>query len=118
MSVQREFERVVKQYIDKLNGKITEEIQPNMISGLYNRNINTDPQRSKNKKEIVEDLENSMPGVIPTISGKVTNHFPMTNGHLGGAKHNQPRTSNGYYVPNGRPNLRSMLQDAELDSHI
>lgn len=60
-----------------------------------------------------------MPGAIPTISNQVSNHVALTNGHIGG-KHTQPRAGGGQngHVPNGRPNLRTMLEDAEMDSHI
>ncbi len=60
-----------------------------------------------------------MPGVIPTISGQVSNHMKLANGHLGGAKNSVGRNGVGNgHIANGRPNLRSMLQDAEMDSHI
>lgn len=86
------------------------------FGSFYSKN---EPQ--KNNREYVEDLEDDhMPGVIPTISNQVSNHMSLANGHLGAAnKYTQPRNgaTNGY-IPNGRPNLRTMLQDAEMDSHI
>lgn len=61
-----------------------------------------------------------MPGTIPTISNQVSNHVALTNGYV---RNNQKFTNartvgqNGH-IPNGRPDFRSMLEDAELDSHI
>ncbi|KAL7042467.1 hypothetical protein ACKWTF_001148 [Chironomus riparius] len=132
VTVQREFERVIKQYIDKLSGKALQmngDAQPKIISGLYNRNSQTDPQRmGKQRMNEMNDgnLHDSMPGVIPTISNHVTNYVNnnhqngyVANGHLGGNKnYTHPRTNTNGYIPNGRPNLRSMLQDAEMDSHM
>lgn len=68
-------------------------------------------------EELIEDLEDSMPGAIPTISNQVSNHVALVNGIA--AKHTQQRApgANGH-VPNGRPNFRTMLEDAEMDSHI
>ncbi|KAG5675852.1 hypothetical protein PVAND_005721 [Polypedilum vanderplanki] len=119
VSVQREFERVVKQYIDKLSdggGKqshMNGDVKPKVISGLYSRNLQSEPQKMSRKNHLDNDME-SMPGVIPTISNHVSNNS-LANGHLG--KYGLPRTTNGH-ISNGRPNLRSMLHDAEMDSHI
>lgn len=93
------------------------------FGSLYNRNAPNEPKKSsQNHQEYVEDLEDDhmMPGVISTISNQVSNHMTLANGHLGAAnKITKPRgnATNGH-IPNGRPNLRSMLQDAEIDSHI
>lgn len=95
----------------------------NNYESPYNRNMsgaNQNNSRSGRHNDMVEDLEDSLPGVIPTISNQVSNHVAMSNGHLGGGgKHNQSRApaQNGH-VPNGRTNFRSMLEDAEMDSHI
>lgn len=83
---------------------------------LFNRNDSeAQYNQSRNRKEeFVEDLEDSMPGVIPTISNQVSNHVALANGHLRGKQ----STQNGQ-VQNGRPpNFRAMLEDAEIDSHI
>lgn len=132
-SVQREFERVVKQYIDKLSGdngkaQMNGDAHPKIISGLYNRNISTDPPKSFRQNHHNND---TMPGVIPTshsyiptISNHVSKQSSLANGHLGQNNRNNqkyanaPRTTTNGYIPNGRPNLRAMLQDAEIDSHI
>ncbi|XP_070509168.1 adenylate kinase isoenzyme 5 [Chironomus tepperi] len=132
-SVQREFERVIRQFIDIVSGNdvppMNGDAQPRIISGLYNRNSHTDPKRmSKQRMNGMnhENLHDSMPGVIPTISNHVSNYVNnhqngyVTNGHLGANKsYTHPRTNTNGTIPNGRrPNLRSMLQDAEMDSHM
>lgn len=117
-SVQREFERVIRQHIENLGGN---ELQMNGVAhgALFNRNDSGVQQNRPGRRsaEYVEDLEDSMPGAIPTISNQVSNHVALANGHVG--KQNQPRAAgkNGQ-VPNGRPDFRSMLEDAELNSHI
>lgn len=81
---------------------------------LFNRN--SAHQNRGRSGEFVEDLEDSLPGVIPTISNKVSNHVALSNGNLGGK---QRQTVQNGQVQNGRPpNFRSMLDDAEMDSHI
>lgn len=99
----------------KMNGDVYEHSKH---ASLFNRNSSGQPKNNQKgiSETVVEDLEDSMPGVIPTISNQVSSHVAMTNGNLGG-KHTQQRAANGH-IPNGRPNFRSMLEDAELDSHI
>lgn len=115
---------MMRQHIENLGGN---EVQMNGIAHeptnfgpLFNRNSSERIQNNVRSKseEFIEDLEDSMPGVIPTISNQVSNHVGLTNGSVGG-KHIQTRAAakNGH-VPNGRPNFRSMLDDAEMDSHI
>lgn len=123
-SVQKEFEQEVRQHVENLGGN---DIRTNgdvigngNIGSLFNQNSGrTQNHRREHSGEYIEDLEDSMPGAIPTISNQVSNHVALTNGHIGG-KHTQPRASGGQngHVPNGRPNLRTMLEDAEMDSHI
>lgn len=114
----------MRQHIENLSGNEVRmnghAQEPANFGTLFNRN-NSGPTQNKlrsNSEEFVEDLEDSLPGVIPTISNQVSNHVGLTNGTLAG-KHIQNRTAakNGH-VPNGRPNFRSMLEDAEMDSHI
>lgn len=124
--MQKEFERVVRQHIENLGGNTIRmngnaHIENN-IGSLFERSSSGINQNNKNLRttEFVEDLEDSMPGVIPTISNQVSNHVALVNGHVGNGnvkKHAQPRAANGN-VGNGRVNLRSMLEDAEMDSHI
>jgi len=94
---------------------------PANYAQLFNYNDSAEAQNKKigRNEAVVEDLEDSMPGVIPTISNTVSNHVALANGHLGG-KHTQSRAigeRNGH-LANGRPNFRTMLEDAEMDSHI
>lgn len=122
-SVQREFERVIRQLIENLGGN---EVQMN--GKIVHGNTNYGPLFSRNDSgvglnqqsmtaEFVEDLEESMPGVIPTISNQVSNHVALANGHLGKNTQSRAAGKNGQ-VPNGRSDFRSMLEDAEMDSHI
>lgn len=89
------------------------------LGSLYKR----DDKRNYQDDTEVHDLEDEgMPGTIPTIS----HHVSMSNGHLGGGRSGslhkkgpqKPGQQNGF-IPNGRPDFRSMLDDAEsMDSHI
>jgi hypothetical protein len=63
----------------------------------------------------IHDLENDVPGVVPTVS----HHVSLTNGYLGGENLGRVQNSakitantNGV-VANGRPSLRSMLASAD-----
>ena len=113
---------MVRQQIDNLGGNMIQ-----MNGGFHYTNgsmfdrSNTDlkqSNRDRRNEEFVEDLEDFAPGVIPTISNQVSNHLIMTNGNLkNGGIPNRVQPSNGH-VANGRVNLRSMLEDAEIDSHI
>lgn len=94
----------------------------NNVGSLFDRSNGKMKQNGRNRanEEFVEDLEDFAPGVIPTISNQVSNHVTLTNGNIRNGKvqkHAQPRAVNGH-AANGRVNLRSMLEDAELDSHI
>lgn len=102
--------------MEKLTGNsahLNGDVPSRNFSNHINRN---QPQNYQN--EYVEDLEDHhmMPGIIPSISNQVSNHVSLANGHYGG-KQQTPLTTNGA-IPNGRPNLRSMLHDAEMNSHI
>lgn len=141
-SVQREFEKVVRQQIEKLGGsnlplstrtnfnKNGDDYRQNeeMTSyssgsgGLFRPNGVTKANIQSND-EYIEDLEEHMPGAIPTISRQVSNHMSLANGHIGSTnsgkvtRNRPPGVTNGY-VSNGRSNFRSMLEDAEMNSHI
>lgn len=110
----------MKQQIEVAVANLTEKNSnhiENNIGSLFDRGAsgsNQNNNRKKRNEDFVEDLEASLPGVIPTISNQVSNHVAMVNGHVGNGV---PRAANGH-VANGRLNLRSMLEDAELDSHI
>ena len=120
-SVQREFERIVRQQIEDLGGnniKMNGNIPVKTFGSVYNRNENN--QRQTNNDAKVYDLEDDMPGaIIPTISS----HVSMSNGHLGRnptqIQNNNVKRAQGQngHIPNGN-NFRTMLEDAESDSHI
>lgn len=120
-SVQREFERIVRQQIEDLGGnniRMNGNIPVKTFGSVYSRSDTI--QRQSNDDATVYDLEDDMPGaIIPTISS----HVSMSNGHLGRnptqiQKTNVKRVQgqNGH-IPNGN-NFRTMLEDAESDSHI
>ena len=89
------------------------------FGSLFTRNDSgSNVKRSSKQETMMEDLEDTMPGVIPTISNQVSNHVAIANGGMGGKHLLQRLPSRNGHIPNGRPNFRSMLEDAELDSHI
>ncbi|XP_032597738.1 adenylate kinase isoenzyme 5 [Drosophila grimshawi] len=65
-SVQREFERLIRNHIQQLTNKVESE----EVSEALMRNEQTDA--------ILHDLETNVPGAVPTIS----HHVSMMNGHL------------------------------------
>lgn len=111
-TVQREFERIVRDNIQKV---LNQDITPVKIGTFKNaiqQGRNSTVQ--KNADAIVHDLDADVPGVVPTIS----HHVSLANGHLGGAVAAGGATRNGY-IPNGRPNFRNMLQEADsFDTHM
>ena len=118
-SVQREFERVIRQHIENLGGSEVQMNGKTNYGPLFNRNDSGVKQNKQvtRSAEFVEDLEDSMPGTIPTISNQVSNHVALANGHIGKKTQSRAAGKNGQ-VPNGRSDFRSMLEDAEMDSHI
>jgi hypothetical protein len=109
-----------------MNGDISKDVTS--FSGLYQ------PNGVHKNHEYIEDLEDDdhhyMPGAIPTISKQVSNHMSLANGHVGVGvnskniqnsgkiQHNRPSANTNGYIANGRSNFRTMLEDAEMDSHI
>jgi hypothetical protein len=113
---------VIRQHIDNLGGndiRMNGDDRTNYGS-MFNNQKGSEGQnlRRGRNEEVIEDLEDSLPGVIPTISNQVSNHVALVNGNTA-AKHTQQRApgANGH-VPNGRPNFKTMLEDSEMDSHI
>lgn len=103
----------------------------NNIGSLFERTNGGSKESNQNnrnakKEEFIEDLEDPYFTVIPTISNQVSNHVALVNGKVNGhvgngkaGKHVEPRVANGNgHIGNGRANLKSMLEDAEMDSHI
>ncbi|XP_052851693.1 adenylate kinase isoenzyme 5 isoform X2 [Drosophila gunungcola] len=127
-SVQREFERLIRNHIQRLLNKTDDTDDAAPLDNQMMRNEQTDA--------ILHDLETNVPGAVPTIS----HHVSMMNGHLknrgsalGSGKH-QGQMMNGH-VP-GRPgtgtgngpvaqpatvDFRHMLEEAErypVDSYM
>ncbi|XP_050077269.1 uncharacterized protein LOC126564310 [Anopheles maculipalpis] len=122
-SVQREFERIVRVNMERvLNSGLdqpdpekNEDIPPVQI-GTFKTVLQQRTQQHNSMDAIVQDLDTEMPGAVPTIS----HHVSLANGHLPGSGKAGPNAKNGY-VPNGRPNFRNMLEEADsypIDSHI
>lgn len=67
-SVQREFERVVRQHTSRLNHETA--YKPQLQRQISQTKMQT-PQQHLNHVTIVEDLDN-MPGTVPTISNHIS----------------------------------------------
>lgn len=114
-SVQREFERVIRQHTSRLNHEVAYKPQ------TVQRQSNQQPKIQSNTDSIVEDLDN-MPGTVPTISNHISlihnnNKGPVENDKL---NNNSNHVSNhvGNHVNEARPanptkTFRSMLEEAE-----
>ncbi|KRG03035.1 adenylate kinase isoenzyme 5 isoform X2 [Drosophila mojavensis] len=124
-SVQREFERLIRNHIQQLSNKLEGEDASESLGNHVMRNEQTDA--------ILHDLETNVPGAVPTIS----HHVSMMNGHIksrGSAQLNAKRPNqmmNGHVA--GRPgtgpvaplaqpvDFRHMLEEAErypVDSYM
>uniref|UniRef100_A0AAG5CW23 Adenylate kinase active site lid domain-containing protein n=1 Tax=Anopheles atroparvus TaxID=41427 RepID=A0AAG5CW23_ANOAO len=125
-TVQREFERIVRVNMERVlnSGHATDLSQEDTaeardVPAVQIGNFRSVLQRSQpsSMDAIVQDLETeSVPGAVPTIS----HHVSLANGHLPGSGKVGGPTKNGF-VPNGRPNFRNMLEEADnypIDSHI
>lgn len=118
-TVQREFERIVRVNVERvLNSDrpdSTGDIPPVQI-GTF-KTVLQRSQRTDSMDAIVQDLDADMPGAVPTIS----HHVSLANGHLPGSGKVGVQPAKNGYVPNGRPNFRNMLEEADsypIDSHI
>ncbi|XP_055589082.1 adenylate kinase isoenzyme 5 [Uranotaenia lowii] len=119
-TVQREFERIVRENIQKLGlgaepgnaadgGSVSPIKLGSFKDAIKQGRSKVAPMELKNADAIVHDLDADVPGVVPTIS----HHVSLANGHLpkGGSR-------NGF-IPNGRPNFRNLLTEADsFDSHM
>ncbi|ALC39019.1 CG9541 [Drosophila busckii] len=125
-SVQREFERLIRNHIQHLLNKT--DGQNNAEAGQVNHVI-----RNEQTDAILHDLETNVPGAVPTIS----HHVSMMNGHLknqesalASAKrpaqmmngHVGGRPGTGPVAPLAQPvDFRHMLEEAErypVDSYM
>jgi len=105
--VQREFERLIRNHIQRLLNKTDETDETATLGNQMMRNEQTDA--------ILHDLETNVPGTVPTIS----HHVSMMNGHLknrgsalGSGKHHG-QMMNGH-VP-GRPGTGPVAQPVPVD---
>lgn len=123
-TVQREFERIVRDNIQKVlkqqesaGNRATEAITPVRIGNFKSaiqRSRKSAAKSSSQQDAIVHDLDADVPGVVPTIS----HHVSLANGHLGGGGAVPVAARNGH-VPNGKLNFRNMLDEADhYDSHM
>ncbi|XP_049548388.1 uncharacterized protein LOC125959605 [Anopheles darlingi] len=125
-SVQREFERIVRVNIERvLNSGLgsdsakDREAPAAVQIGSFKNVLHRTQQHASSVDAIVQDLDTDMPGAVPTIS----HHVSLANGHLPGngkAGSGAGSGKNGF-IPNGRPNFRNMLEEADsypIDSHI
>lgn len=122
-SVQREFERVIRQHTSRLNHEASYKPQqsvpqPNSQSKNQKQKANDDP--------IVEDLDN-MPGSVPTISNHISlihnnNQGSIENDNLNNNFDNKASNlnhigNNSRYANNTTANttktFRSLLEEAE-----
>ncbi|XP_035909092.1 adenylate kinase isoenzyme 5 isoform X5 [Anopheles stephensi] len=117
-SVQREFERIVRVNMERVLNSCLGQTDPDQHDDIPPVQIGTFKtvlQRTQRNSmdAIVQDLDTEMPGAVPTIS----HHVSLANGHLPGSG----KAAKNGYVPNGRPNFRNMLEEADsypIDSHI
>lgn len=121
-SVQREFERVIRQHTSRLNHEVA--YRPQTLPRQSSQQ-----KVQSNQDSIVEDLDN-MPGTVPTISNHISlihnnNKGPLENDKL---NNNANNTNNSNHVsnhvgnhvnetraPNPTKTFRSMLEEAETN---
>ncbi|XP_053696268.1 adenylate kinase isoenzyme 5 [Sabethes cyaneus] len=112
-TVQREFERIVRENIQKViqeKDASNADITPVKIGSFKNA---IQQSRRQSGDTVVHDLDADVPGVVPTIS----HHVSLANGHIGAV--GIPAGAKNGFIPNGRPNFRNMLQEADnFDSHM
>lgn len=126
-SVQREFERVIRQHTSRLNHEVA--YKPQSMQRQNNQSKAQQPakqqKQQQNHDSIVEDLDN-MPGAVPTIS----NHISLIHNNNKGSMENNDNLNNNtnhvsnHVVGNNHVNeakapanptktFRSMLEESE-----
>ena len=124
--MQREFEKSIRNHIQKFTG-----IQANNnIQRPTSKQPPPPPHMEQQTDTIIQDLENNVPGAVPTIS----HHVSLMNGHIKNrntnanhqlANNNNNKTTN--YMngditgQTGQMDFRHMLQEAErypVDSYM
>ncbi|XP_037809527.1 adenylate kinase isoenzyme 5 isoform X1 [Lucilia sericata] len=123
-SVQREFEKSIRNHIQNLTG--------NQMNHNVQQPMSRQPAPVDQTDAILQDLENNMPGAVPTIShhvslmnGHIKNRNTSANNHLANNNnYNNKNTShmNGDIGQTGqRMDFRHMLEEAErypVDSYM
>ena len=122
--MQREFEKSIRNHIQKLTGT---QANNNIIQRPTSKQ--PPPPMEQQTDTIIQDLENNVPGAVPTIS----HHVSLMNGHIKNrntsanhqlANNNNKTTNymNGDITgQTGQMDFRHMLQDAErypVDSYM
>ena len=125
-SVQREFERVIRQHTSRLSHEVAYKPQSmqRQNNKLKVQQPPPAPPQQQNHDSIVEDLDN-MPGAVPTISNHISlihnnnkgsmendhlnnNSNHVSNNHVGNNHVNQTKTA-----ANPTKTFRSMLEESE-----
>lgn len=116
-SVQREFERVIRQHTSRLNHEVAYKPQSQPRQG-------SQKQMQSNQDSIVEDLDN-MPGTVPNQS--ISNHISLihSNNNKGPVENDQLNNNSNHVsnhvgnhvnearAANPTKSFRSMLEEAE-----
>lgn len=135
-TVQREFEKVIKEHIQKAEeaaapGKEAEPggVARSLVPGnLFDRSERRGKQMESKQAEeeqdaIVHDLEETSSSPVKKSVQTISHHVSLANGHLkrkgvtmangvGPAAGVSQQQQNGH-IPNGRPNFRNMLEEAD-----
>ncbi|XP_075151393.1 uncharacterized protein LOC142225493 isoform X1 [Haematobia irritans] len=120
-SVQREFEKSIRNHIQNITGSFANNNQHQTITGAATR-------MDQQTDAILQDLENNVPGAVPTIS----HHVSLMNGHLKNRHPSGNQLENNTKVPSAYMNgnigqtgqhmeFRHMLEEAErypVDSYM
>ncbi|XP_053959984.1 adenylate kinase isoenzyme 5 [Anastrepha ludens] len=121
-SVQREFEKIIRQHVQNIQDDGTRPASNMIDAGMMTNHVNRDQTDA-----ILHDLENNVPGAVPTIS----HHVSLMNGHLKNRNNsaanslnsNQPTMNGDIRVSGmtGGMDFRHMLEEAErypVDSYM
>ncbi|XP_059220923.1 adenylate kinase isoenzyme 5 isoform X4 [Stomoxys calcitrans] len=123
-SVQREFEKSIRNHIQNFTGAFANNIHQSQQTGIAVSATRMDHQTDA----ILQDLENNVPGAVPTIS----HHVSLMNGHLKNRNLSGNQLANNTKVPSTYMNgnigqtgqhmeFRHMLEEAErypVDSYM
>lgn len=127
-TVQREFERVIRQHTSRLNHVLSYKPQ-SMIRQSNQPNIQKNQTHTQNQDSIVEDLDN-MPGTVPIISNHISlihnnnkgsmendnlnNNTNHVSNHVAANHNNESKVAAAMTAANPTKTFRSMLEEAEM----